>query len=566
MELIYLWVEKYKNIKNEGFSFSPRFNCKFYSEYDAKGKLKNNCELVVIENKKYFNLFPNDINITAIVGENGSGKSNLLEVLSEYNLNNTVIKVYYNNGKLLYKINNKIKINTNCIKSNINDKTVFYTEISSTNALNNKNITNISLWNNVQSYDYNILESLNLINNKMQTNHMILMKKYNFLPGINKKPLFIEFSFNHHYFDDIRHDNIDDIWINILKILIDRDKDKYKDGNEFEEYLLYGYEDLQIKNVKRFIKNKINDDETILWLKELIDLTDSFIDNYQKIINSKVKYIEQIIPKNVRDEFEFIDNKIKTFTLSIKFEDFSENFLLSIENLFSYSRDELIISLKWDISLSTGEESFLNLFSSIYNCIKQYSYHFEHINIIIDEIEAYLHPNWQIKFIDIIIDFFSLEGIKQDSKTNIILTSHSPFILSDLTKQNIIFLKDGKQVQPFREEEQTFGANIHNLLSHAFFMDDGLMGQFAKKQINKIKNFYDESKDLKNDDKIFEKREKEYKRNKKEFDYIQSIIGEPFIQTIIKNYLDELDIIFYGKKYFLTREINRLLELQKTLK
>jgi len=29
MELIYLWVEEYKNIKNQGFSFSPRFNVAF---------------------------------------------------------------------------------------------------------------------------------------------------------------------------------------------------------------------------------------------------------------------------------------------------------------------------------------------------------------------------------------------------------------------------------------------------------------------------------------------------------------------------------------------------------
>jgi hypothetical protein len=29
MELVYLWVEEYKNIKNQGFNFSPRFECEF---------------------------------------------------------------------------------------------------------------------------------------------------------------------------------------------------------------------------------------------------------------------------------------------------------------------------------------------------------------------------------------------------------------------------------------------------------------------------------------------------------------------------------------------------------
>ena len=69
MELVYLWVEEYKNIKNQGFNFSPRFECK----YDEDTK-----ELSIDEKKNYTSIFPENINITAIVGENGSGKSSLL--------------------------------------------------------------------------------------------------------------------------------------------------------------------------------------------------------------------------------------------------------------------------------------------------------------------------------------------------------------------------------------------------------------------------------------------------------------------------------------------------------
>ena len=32
----------------------------------------------------------------------------------------------------------------------------------------------------------------------------------------------------------------------------------------------------------------------------------------------------------------------------------------------------------------------------------------------------------------------------------------------------------------------SFGANIHTLLSHGFFMKDGLMGEFAKEKISQI--------------------------------------------------------------------------------
>jgi energy-coupling factor transporter ATP-binding protein EcfA2 len=74
MELVYLWVEEYKNIHKQGFNFSPRFKC----HYD-----ENINELTIDENKDYVSIFPENINVTAIVGENGSGKSSVLEFLLE---------------------------------------------------------------------------------------------------------------------------------------------------------------------------------------------------------------------------------------------------------------------------------------------------------------------------------------------------------------------------------------------------------------------------------------------------------------------------------------------------
>ena len=38
MELVYLWIEEYKNIKKQGFNFSSKFDCNFFPRYEK------NCE------------------------------------------------------------------------------------------------------------------------------------------------------------------------------------------------------------------------------------------------------------------------------------------------------------------------------------------------------------------------------------------------------------------------------------------------------------------------------------------------------------------------------------------
>ncbi len=109
MELVYLWVEEYKNIKNQGFNFSPRFTCK----YDDEKK-----ELMIDENKEYMNIFPENINVTAIVGENGSGKTNIITLLmkslfltNKKEFQSSYLLVYIQDKSLIYYSNFEVKCN-----------------------------------------------------------------------------------------------------------------------------------------------------------------------------------------------------------------------------------------------------------------------------------------------------------------------------------------------------------------------------------------------------------------------------------------------------------------------
>ena len=93
-------------------------------------------------------------------------------------------------------------------------------------------------------------------------------------------------------------------------------------------------------------------------------------------------------------------------------------------------------------------------------------------------------------------------------------------------------------------------------------MSDGLMGDFAKGKIEEIKMFYDfmqKFKDRINTNKKTKKRIKEYYLNRKErFEHVQSIIGEPFLKTIIGNYLDDLHLIFSDDKTLIDKRLEEL--------
>ncbi len=170
-------------------------------------------------------------------------------------------------------------------------------------------------------------------------------------------------------------------------------------------------------------------------------------------------------------------------------------------------------------SLSSGEYAMLMVFARLNDMKLQREERKKPLLMLLDEAELALHPQWQKEFIYHFTDFITERFTNH--KVQVILTSHSPFILSDLPPNCVVLLKKGKGkpevVDSLEKKNETFGANIHELFTDSFFLQNGLVGEFARKKIENL------VQRVNSKDKFTVE---EYNLLKKEID----IIGEPYVR------------------------------------
>lgn len=179
--------------------------------------------------------------------------------------------------------------------------------------------------------------------------------------------------------------------------------------------------------------------------------------------------------------------------------------------------------------MSSGEKRKFNLFSRFYSVLedsKLRSINLDNILIIIDEGEALLHPEWQRNYLNDLIKGLKLIFSKSKS-IQLILTTHSPFVTSDLPWYSILKLNKGDETGltkvDYNDDKPTFAANIHDLFKDSFYMEKGFVGEFAK---GKIKGLFQRIENASKDQVPILKKE-------------INLIGEPFIKMSLLETLNE---------------------------
>jgi len=158
--------------------------------------------------------------------------------------------------------------------------------------------------------------------------------------------------------------------------------------------------------------------------------------------------------------------------------------LSAIDDLSS-AEGSSFLDYEWHGGISTGEESILLHYARLYELkgkVKR-----RPIWLFIDEGDIYYHPKQQKMYLQDLLGVIKL--LFGNNDIQIILTTHSPFIVSDLPAQNLIFMKkEDYQCVVVKNQvpSGTFGANIHDLFTDSFFIDGTLMGDFAKAKIQAV--------------------------------------------------------------------------------
>jgi predicted ATP-binding protein involved in virulence len=151
--------------------------------------------------------------------------------------------------------------------------------------------------------------------------------------------------------------------------------------------------------------------------------------------------------------------------------------------------------------LSSGENALLNLFSRLYDFLNsklndetRFLKDSNTYVLLLDEADLGFHPVWKKKFVNTIISTipYFFNSLKNSPNIQIIFSTHDPLTLSDLPNKNIIYLY--KNIETGETEildyenalrpNKSFAANITDLLADSFFIENGLIGDFAKMKIN----------------------------------------------------------------------------------
>lgn len=286
-----------------------------------------------------------------------------------------------------------------------------------------------------------------------------------------------------------------------------------------------------------------------------IEWLGSYIDSHFDEMMGEHGLVWQIT-SDIKDLYEILnqfDDKYFTeteFTLPIIDMDFDSKSITDLfERMTAYRPDDFGIFTKEllpyeIIGVSSGEYQYAKTLGAIDEyCIRmkvstgrtQKSFVKPNFILLLDEPEAYMHPELCRQFIYRMNEILSKHS--EESSIQILLTTHSPFMLSDVTSGQVIRLQSDQdgycRVLP-KEELSTFAAGIHSIMANDFFLSYTI-GEYSRQYvsglINRLKAIISLNNNIDDNDRKFICDAK----------FISSSIGDRVIRAYIEDLIAELE-------------------------
>lgn len=180
--------------------------------------------------------------------------------------------------------------------------------------------------------------------------------------------------------------------------------------------------------------------------------------------------------------FEELNNRLAQYTVSKKLMD---------DLCYSLNRDYNNYALLGETPnyhMSTGEGNLIEIFSQLYAYLYMHEESSGDIILLVDELETGMHLEWSRRLIKILIKNLSeiLEDEGKGREIQLIFTTHSPYMLSDIKPGNVIMIEKNQETgySEGKVLQNTFAKNIQEIMKENLI--DNIYGDFALAKINSM--------------------------------------------------------------------------------
>ena len=561
MKLIALVIKQYNKLfKEQIFNFSYEYKVDFNFETN---------ELKIDKNLDYIENFYGEFiyNISPIVGINGTGKTTILNLIGTYSPENykqdpdNQYFFLFELGKQEDQVRFKLSSN-NLFVDTDGDQNRSFNYILEDNYEPHKKILYVNLLNKGGG-TIGYRTTLNQEVLAMFIHSYLWLSDRKIISSVLSCSLEIEYYGLKDYSDSIPRG------INAIGFLIY--KSIHNIFDEEYEFIKKCLSESLLSKCEKYLKEDVFDYEKS-GFNLLLDIVKELDQNEVKEEENKLKdetrkvkkdYVESIIDivnifREIRENGSLIDNKSSSILLKyshtnrILFEDLNNRLVQHTKSKelmrnLCYRLNEnfnnyYLLKETPNYHMSTGEGNLIEIFSQLYTYLSMHEESYEDIILLVDELETGMHLEWSRRLIKILIDNLSeiLEDEGKGREIQLIFTTHSPYMLSDIKPGNVIMIEKNQEMgySEGKVLQNTFAKNIQEIMKENLI--DNIYGDFALAKINSMI------------ERLNEKEEQE--GNEEELLKEIHLISEP----ILRNKLLEM----YDKKYN-TSEFSIEKQLQK---